>query len=42
MPQQQVSIVNQTVKGAAELLIERHQHPEFEIDKVTTPKDARL
>ena len=32
------AIVNQTVKGAAELLIERHQHPEFEIDKVTTPK----
>ncbi len=36
------SIVNQTVKGAAELLIERHQHPEFEIDKVTTPKGCTI
>jgi pyrroline-5-carboxylate reductase len=34
------AIVNQTVKGAAELLIERKEHPEFEIDKVTTPKDS--
>ena len=36
------AIVNQTVKGAAELLIERHQHPEFEIDKVTTPKGCTI
>jgi pyrroline-5-carboxylate reductase len=35
-------IVNQTVKGAAELLIEGHQHPEFEIDKVTTPKGCTI
>jgi pyrroline-5-carboxylate reductase len=35
-------IVNQTVKGAAELLIERQQHPEFEIDKVTTPKGCTI
>ncbi len=35
-------IVNHTVKGAAELLIERHQHPEFEIDKVTTPKGCTI
>jgi pyrroline-5-carboxylate reductase len=35
-------IVNQTVKGAAELLIERHHHPEFEIDKVTTPKGCTI
>lgn len=35
-------IVNQTVRGAAELLIERHQHPEFEIDKVTTPKGCTI
>lgn len=35
-------IVNQTVKGAAELLIERNQHPEFEIDKVTTPKGCTI
>lgn len=36
------AIVNQTVKGAAELLIESHQHPEFEIDKVTTPKGCTI
>jgi pyrroline-5-carboxylate reductase len=36
------SIVNQTVKGAAELLIQRHQHPEYEIDKVTTPKGCTI
>ena len=31
-------IANQTVKGAAELLIQNSLHPEEEIDKVTTPK----
>ena len=36
------AIVNQTVKGAAELLIERGKHPEFEIDKVTTPKGCTI
>jgi pyrroline-5-carboxylate reductase len=36
------AIVTQTVKGAAELLIERHQHPEYEIDKVTTPKGCTI
>ena len=36
------AIVNQTVKGAAELLIAGHQHPEFEIDKVTTPKGCTI
>jgi pyrroline-5-carboxylate reductase len=36
------AIVNQTVIGAAELLIERHEHPEFEIDKVTTPKGCTI
>src|SRR5690554_1558155 len=35
-------IVNHTVKGAAELLIKRKQHPEFEIDKVTTPKGCTI
>ncbi len=35
-------IVNQTVKGAAQLLIERKHHPEFEIDKVTTPKGCTI
>lgn len=36
------AIVNQTVEGAAELLIQGHQHPEFEIDKVTTPKGCTI
>lgn len=36
------AIVNQTVKGAAELLIERKEHPEYEIDKVTTPKGCTI
>lgn len=35
-------IVTQTVKGAAELLIIRNEHPEFEIDKVTTPKGCTI
>lgn len=36
------AIVNHTVKGAAELLIERKEHPEYEIDKVTTPKGCTI
>ncbi|HKK39997.1 MAG TPA: pyrroline-5-carboxylate reductase [Cryomorphaceae bacterium] len=36
------AIVTQTVKGAAELLIERGSHPESEIDKVTTPKGCTI
>ena len=36
------AIVNQTVKGAAQLLIERGHHPEYEIDKVTTPKGCTI
>lgn len=35
-------IVNQTVKGAAELLIQKQGHPESEIDKVTTPKGCTI
>lgn len=35
-------IVNQTVKGASELLIEGKRHPEYEIDKVTTPKGCTI
>ena len=35
-------IVTHTVKGAAELLIKRNEHPEFEIDKVTTPKGCTI
>ena len=36
------TIVTQTVKGAAQLLIEGGNHPEFEIDKVTTPKGCTI
>lgn len=35
-------IVNQTVKGAAELMIRRNMHPEEAIDKVTTPKGCTI
>lgn len=35
-------IVTQTVKGAAELLDQNNQHPEYEIDKVTTPKGCTI
>lgn len=35
-------IANQTVKGAAEILLESGNHPEAEIDKVTTPKGVTI
>lgn len=35
-------IVSQTVNGAAELLLKNHTHPEFEIDKVTTPRGCTI
>lgn len=35
-------IVTQTVKGAADILMEQNQHPESEIDKVTTPKGCTI
>ena len=35
-------IASQTVKGAAGLLIEGKNHPEFEIDKVTTPMGCTI
>lgn len=35
-------IITQTVKGASELLIQRQQHPECEIDKVTTPNGCTI
>lgn len=35
-------IVNQTVKGAAELMIQKNLHPEAAIDKVTTPKGCTI
>ncbi len=36
------NIVTHTVQGAAKLLIERNEHPEYEIDKVTTPKGCTI
>lgn len=36
------TIVSQTVKGAAELIIQNNTHPEAEIDKVTTPKGCTI
>ncbi|TFH02538.1 MAG: pyrroline-5-carboxylate reductase [Calditrichales bacterium] len=35
-------IASQTAKGAAALLLENEQHPEFEIDKVTTPRGVTI
>jgi pyrroline-5-carboxylate reductase len=35
-------IVNQTVKGAAEMMIQQPIHPEAAIDKVTTPKGCTI
>jgi pyrroline-5-carboxylate reductase len=35
-------IANQTVKGAAQLLILGNTHPEQEIDKVTTPRGCTI
>jgi pyrroline-5-carboxylate reductase len=35
-------IAAQTVKGAAELLLRNGTHPEYEIDKVTTPKGCTI
>jgi len=35
-------IAAQTIKGAAELLLVKGTHPEYEIDKVTTPKGCTI
>jgi pyrroline-5-carboxylate reductase len=35
-------IAAQTVKGAADLLLTKHTHPEQEIDKVTTPMGCTI
>lgn len=37
-----LNIASQTVKGAAELIIQGHSHPEAEIDKVTTPRGITI
>lgn len=37
-----LQIASQTVKGAAELLIQSGSHPEAEIDKVTTPRGITI
>lgn len=37
-----LQIASQTVKGAADLLIQKGNHPEDEIDKVTTPRGVTI
>jgi len=37
-----IAIASQTAKGAATLLLTDNNHPEFEIDKVTTPKGCTI
>lgn len=37
-----LQIAGQTVKGAADLLIQKGSHPEDEIDKVTTPRGVTI
>lgn len=37
-----LQIASQTVKGAADLLIQKETHPEDEIDKVTTPRGVTI
>jgi pyrroline-5-carboxylate reductase len=37
-----LSIAAQTAKGAASLLLQNGQHPEYEIDKVTTPRGVTI
>ena len=39
---QAIEMAAQTAKGAAELLLQDHQHPEYEIDRVTTPKGCTI
>ncbi len=39
---QALSIAAQTAKGAASLLLENGHHPEFEIDRVTTPRGVTI
>jgi pyrroline-5-carboxylate reductase len=41
-PAKALQIAAQTAKGAASLLLENEQHPEFEIDKVTTPRGVTI
>lgn len=40
--QEALSMATQTAKGAASLLGAMHNHPEFEIDRVTTPKGCTI
>ena len=37
-----LAIASQTAKGAASLLLENERHPEYEIDKVTTPRGVTI
>lgn len=39
---QAIKMASQTAKGAASLLLQDEHHPEFEIDRVTTPKGCTI
>lgn len=41
-PEQAQKIAVQTAKGAAQLILANHTHPEVEIDKVTTPQGCTI
>jgi pyrroline-5-carboxylate reductase len=41
-PAKALQIAAQTAKGASSLLLVNQQHPEFEIDKVTTPRGVTI
>jgi pyrroline-5-carboxylate reductase len=41
-PAKALQIAAQTAKGASSLLLVNRQHPEFEIDKVTTPRGVTI
>jgi pyrroline-5-carboxylate reductase len=40
--QDAIDIAAQTARGAATLLLKNSNHPEYEIDRVTTPAAVRL
>jgi len=41
-PETALLMAAQTAKGAASLLLSNHNHPEFEIDRVTTPRGCTI
>ena len=41
-PEEAQKIAVQTAKGAAQLILGNHSHPEVEIDRVTTPQGCTI